>query len=308
MQDMQAIEAVQKMQDYIAKNISEPISLYALSRISGYSPWHTSRLFTKLTGVSPIEYIRSLRLSRAAVQLNMGSSKVIDVALDFAFDSHEGFTRAFTQKFGLSPKDYRKSPRPIPLFMPPKMSDFYLRLQKGEIKMSDLKKNNTVFVQVVDRPARKMILKRGVKAEDYYEYCGEVGCDIWPELCAIKDALQEPMGLWLPDHLRTPGTSKYAQGVEMPADYAGPVPEGYEIISLPPCKMMIFQGQPYEDENFQEAIQDLWDVMKSYNPEIYGFKWADQDGPRFQLAPMGYRGYIEARPVRQLPERQFKAK
>jgi hypothetical protein len=40
--------------------------------------------------------------------------------------------------------------------------------------------------------------------------------------------------------------------------------------------------------------------MKKYNPELYGFSWADKDGPRFQLAPMGYRGYIEARPVKQL--------
>ncbi len=95
-----------------------------------------------------------------------------------------------------------------------------------------------------------------------------------------------------------PGTSKYAQGVEVPPDYKGKVPEGYEIIDLSPCKMMVFQGPPYEDSKFEEAIGDLWEVMNKYNPEIYGFKWADEDGPRFQLAPMGYRGYIEARPVR----------
>lgn len=59
---------------------------------------------------------------------------------------------------------------------------------------------------------------------------------------------------------------------------------------------MVLQEQPYDDEKYQEAIRELWEVMKNYNPEIYGFKWADEDGPRFQLAPMGYRGYIEARP------------
>jgi AraC family transcriptional regulator len=64
--------------------------------------------------------------------------------------------------------------------------------------------------------------------------------------------------------------------------------------------MMVFQGQPYKDEKFEEAIGELWEVMKAYKPEIYGFTWADEDGPRFQLSPMGYRGYIEARPVRQI--------
>jgi len=42
----------------------------------------------------------------------------------------------------------------------------------------------------------------------------------------------------------------------------------------------------------------LWEVMKKYDPRIYGFEWADEDAPRFQLEPQGYRGYIEARPVR----------
>ena len=50
--------------------------------------------------------------------------------------------------------------------------------------------------------------------------------------------------------------------------------------------MMIFQGQPYDDEKFENAIYELWEVMKSYNQEIYGFEWADEEGPRFQLAPM----------------------
>lgn len=159
---------------------------------------------------------------------------------------------------------------------------------------------NTVFVQVVDRPARKLIFKPGIKATHYFEYCEEVGCDVWDVLSGIKEAIYEPIGMWLPDNLRRPGTSTYAQGVEVPADYAGKVPEGYELIDLPPCKIMVFQGQPFEEEKFEEAIGDLWEAMKKYNPELYGFKWADEDGPRFQLAPAVYRGYIEARPVRQL--------
>ena len=189
------------------------------------------------------------------------------------------------------------------LFMPPHIRDYYLRLQKGEGTMAKQSTVNTVFVQVVDRPARKLILKRGIRATHYFEYCEEYGCDeVWGILTSITDALYEPIGMWLPENLRRPGTSVYAQGVEVPFDYAGEVPEGFELIDLPPCKMMVFQGQPYDDEKFEQAIGDLWEVMKNYNPEIYGFSWADEDGPRFQLEPQGYRGYIEARPVRQISQ------
>lgn len=65
--------------------------------------------------------------------------------------------------------------------------------------------------------------------------------------------------------------------------------------------MMVFQGEPYNDEEFGEAIQQLWEVISKYNPQTYGFEWANDEAPRFQLAPMGYRGYIEARPVKDMP-------
>ena len=298
MENWVKILAVQKMQDYIEEHLHEPITLVMLAKAAGYSPWHAARMFKEMTGKTPFDYIRSLRLSRAAMKLHNEDVKIMDVALDFVFDSHEGFTRAFSKQFGITPKDYTRNRPELNLFMPRQVGDYYLTLQKGDGTMS--KNLNTVFVQVMERPVRKLILKRGIKATHYFEYCNEVGCDVWDVLSRIKDALYEPIGMWLPDNMRKPGTSVYAQGVEVPLDYTGEVPEGYELIELPPCKMMVFQGPPFYDQNFQEAIGELWEVMKSYNPELYGFKWADEDGPRFQLSPMGYRGYIEGRPVRSI--------
>lgn len=52
---------------------------------------------------------------------------------------------------------------------------------------------NTVFVQVVERPARKVIVRFAKKATHYFEYCEEVGCDVWDILSGIKEALYEPM-------------------------------------------------------------------------------------------------------------------
>jgi AraC-like DNA-binding protein len=297
------VNAVQRMQDYINDNINSPITLSQLAKTAGYSQWHCARIFKELIGKTPFEYIRSLRLSKAALLLRDSQVKIIDVAFDFVFDSHEGFTRAFIKQFGVSPKRYSDSPEPIQLFMPYRIRDYYLTLYKGEMKMSEKKVTSTVFVQIVERPARKLILKRGIKAAHYFEYCEEVGCDVWGMLCSIKEAMYEPVGMWLPENMIKPGTSQYVQGVEVPRDYSGKVPDGFDIIDLPPCKMMVFQGEPYDDEKFEESIKDLWEVMKRYNPQIYGFDWADDEAPRFQLEPQGYRGYIEARPVKQLNNR-----
>lgn len=291
--------AVQKAQEYIERHMHEKITLKQLANAAGYSPWHVVKAFKHHTGRTPFEYIRLLRLTGAALRLRDEKPRILDVALDFVFDSHEGFTRAFTKEFGLSPKAYSKSAPPIQLFMPEKVYSVYLALKKGGSIMSEKMPARTVFVQVVERPARKVLLKRGKKAEHYFEFCEEVGCDVWPLLTSVKDALYEPIGMWLPQHLIKPGTSKYVQGVELPLDYANAVPEGLELIELPPCKMMIFQGEPYDDENFMEEIGAIWETIDQYAPTLYGFEWAPEAAPRFQLAPMGYRGYIEARPVKE---------
>ncbi len=300
MEKLGSVEAVQRMQDYIERNIQSAITLSDLSNAAGYSPFHCARLFKEHIGKAPFDYIRALRLTRAALKLRDEKVKVVDVALDFVFDSHEGFTRAFSKEFGVTPHKYSKNPMPIYLFMPNPILDRYLYFLKGERQMERKPKSQSVFVQVIERPERKLILKRGVKAADYFEYVEETGCDVWGLLSSVKEALYEPIGMWLPDSMRPRGTSVYAQGVEVPADYSGVVPEGFEIISLPACKMMVFQGQPFEDEYFDEAIADLWALMKTYTPELYGFEFADEDAPRFQMEPQGYRGYIEARPVREI--------
>lgn len=305
------INAVQTLQEYIEKNIGSPMTLPSLARVVGYSPFHTARIFKELTGKTLFEYIRQLRLSKAAILLRDDKTvRVLDVALDFVFDSHEGFTRAFTKEFGVTPKKYSQKPMPIKLFLPNNIRDYYVLLEKQKASnaskvmededMSNNEKINskTIFVQVVDRPARKAILKRGKIADHYFAYCEEVGCDVWGVLCSVKDALYEPVGMWMPDKFRPKGTSLYVHAVEVALDYDSEIPDGFEIIELPACKMMIFQGEPYNDENFGEEVGAVMSRIDVYDPTIYGFEWAKEEGPRFQLAPMGYRGYIEGRPVR----------
>lgn len=299
MNEEEVVFVVQKVQNYIEQNLLESITLKQLADEAGYSPWHFARVFKKVTGKTPYEYIRSRRLTQAALNLRDDNKKVIDVALDFVFDSHEGFTRAFSKEFGIAPGKYKAKTPPIRLFLPERAYDSY-RITHNIRSVQERKDNmaKSIFVQVIERPKRKCMIKRGREATEYWKYCEEVGCDIWNVLCSVKEAIYEPIGMWLPDHLITKNTSKYVQGVELPLDYHNEVPEGYELIDLPPCTIMVFQSEPYHDDDFQDEIGEVWGHIDKFNPEIYGYQWAPEEAPRFQLAPMGYRGYIEARPVK----------
>lgn len=288
------ILAVQRMQEYIEIHLQETITLADLAKVSLFSPWHSHRIFKEYTNLTPADYIRRLRLSKSALRLRDEHCKIIDVAFDSGFNSADGYTRAFSREFGCTPKEYADSPMPITLFIPYGVK--FKELRKDECEMQDVK---NVFIQVIEKEERKVIIKRGKKAEDYFAYCSEVGCDIWGILMSMPSLCGEPVCLWLPDKYRDKDTSVYVQGVEASVNYDGVIPEGFDVITLPKSKYIMFQGEPFKEEDYCEAIVDVQRSVKKYDPSIIGYEW-DKDNPRIQLEPIGKRGYIELYPVKPL--------
>lgn len=284
--------AVQRMQDYIDQYLCETITLADLAKVSLFSPWHSHRLFKEYTQLTPAEYIRRLRLSKSALRLRDESCKIIDVAFDLGFGSADGYTRAFFREFGCTPKEYASSPVPLPLFIPYGVK--FRELRKDKSTMENVK---NVFIQVVEKPRRKAIIKRGITADDYFAYCGEVGCDVWGILTSMHSLCGEPVCLWLPEKYRAPETSRYVQGVEVSIDYDGPVPEGFDMIELPAAKYLMFQGEPFQEEDYCDAIMNVQKAIEKYDPSLTGLAW-DPENPRIQLEPIGTRGYIELLAVR----------
>ena len=284
--------AVRKMQDYISEHIYEEISIDELAKAADFSTWHARRLFIKYLGMTPAVYIRRLKLTKSALRLRDEDCQILDVAMDMGFGSVDGYQRAFRREFGCNPKEYSNSPIPVWLFTPSMIFD----KKRNESDMSNIR---NVFIQVVEKQARKVIIKRGVEAKEYWSYCKEVGCDVWGLLKSIKSISGEPVCLWLPEHLRKPITNEYVQGVEVEADYDGIIPEGFDVIDLPAAAYLLFRGEPFKEEEYEIAITEIWEAEKKYNPEFIGFKW-DETNPRIQLEPIGERGYIELVPVKRV--------
>ena len=287
----QQIIAVQRMQDYIARNLDRNITMAEIAQQAMFSPWHAYRLFRQYVGLSPAEYIRAMRLSRSALRIKNESCRIIDAAMEAGFDSVDGYTRAFCRQFGCNPGQYARNPVPISLFVPYGVK--FRELRKDEIDMENLQ---SVFVHVIRKPARAVIIKRGIKADDYFPYCEEVGCDVWGTLMSMDSLCGEPVCLWLPEKYKKPGTSTYVQGVETQPNYSGVIPEGFDIIQLPEADYLMFQGEPFNEEDYCQAIMAVRHAMQRYEPSLIGYEW-DDSNPGIQLEPRGERGYIELRAV-----------
>lgn len=74
-----------------------------------------------------------------------------------------------------------------------------------------------------------------------------------------------------------------------------------EEIRLPEAEYLMFQGQPFREEDYCQAIRTVQAAMDGYDPSVVGYRW-DDENPRIQLEPRGQRGYIELRAVRRLEQ------
>jgi AraC family transcriptional regulator len=102
-----AVDPIDKAVWCIERRFASEISLDEIAEVSGVSRFHLSRAFGAATGRSVMRYVRERRLSEAARQLASGAPDILAVALDWGYGSHEAFTRAFRDQFGLTPEELR---------------------------------------------------------------------------------------------------------------------------------------------------------------------------------------------------------
>src|SRR5262245_24146084 len=114
---------------YIEKNLGGDLSLEALARRAGLSPYQFYRQFRARVGEPPKRYVRRLRLERAAAWLKLSSCHVTEVALGAGYATHEAFTRAFRARFGVSPLRFRAAlaKREVPAGFLPRIARFPAR-------------------------------------------------------------------------------------------------------------------------------------------------------------------------------------
>ena len=108
---------------YIEDNLDAAVSLEELTEISGLSRFALIRLFSRLCGLTPMEYARGRRLSLSIPQLMRGD-RIIDIALDAGFEHEQSYIRAFRDVFHMTPARFRRQEKPVPIVDVPRFTGF----------------------------------------------------------------------------------------------------------------------------------------------------------------------------------------
>lgn len=132
---MEWAERLNHAVNYIEEHLREKIDYEKLAEIAVCPPYHFQRMFFYMTGITLAEYIRRRRMSLAAVDLQGGQMKVIDVALKYGYDSPTAFNRAFQSVHKVAPSQVKKEKVLLKSYPPVRFSLAVLGLEELNFKV-----------------------------------------------------------------------------------------------------------------------------------------------------------------------------
>lgn len=115
---MELITGINRVMAYTEQHLKEDLDCAKLAQLSGCSYADFQRVFSLLNHMSYLEYVKARRLSQAAVEIIHSRKRILDIALEYGYESADVFAAAFRRAFGCSPSQARKQNLQLPLFLP----------------------------------------------------------------------------------------------------------------------------------------------------------------------------------------------
>lgn len=185
---MEWIERLNHAIDYIEEHLTEEIEYEQLGRIACCSAYHFQRMFTYMAGVPLSEYIRRRKMSLAAVDLQGGDAKIIDVAAKYGYSSPTAFNRAFQSVHGIAPSAVKTEGVSVKSF-PPLV--FKITVKGVEEMNYRIETKDAFRIIGVSQPLHRELEKNFAVVPTMWQTAATDGTV--QKLAALMDA--EPMGL-----------------------------------------------------------------------------------------------------------------
>lgn len=265
---MHAWEQIQQTIDFMEEHLDEPLKINELAKMAALSPFYYQRLFSRLVKKPVAEYVRLRRMAKAAELLRQKNKRILDIAVELGFSSHEHFTRTFKDTFGMTPEQYRKNPLPLNRMTKPELLLHYTLVDEDVPLITD-----GIVLEVNRRKLTQPIRFAGLEKKmpvQFVEGLGrESGVDpldtLWREFHEKKESLlqlnadAEEIGAAYP--CDDAGYFLYFAGAKTDRT---DIPRGYAGWELPQGDYVVCT---FEAEDFESLVMDALFKAQQY---LYG--------------------------------------
>lgn len=276
------MDAPDRVLGYIDERIEQPLTPPIIARYVGYSTYHYGRVFAGRMGMPLGEYLRLRRMEYAVADLLAGM-KMIDIAIKYGFETHEGFTRAFKRVYGSPPSHFRARYEK-PYEVPPCQ---WRNERNGGIPLE---------VNFVERPEKQVVgyvmhTTPGSKEIPAF-WCQIMQDGRWERLMRL--CAGENYGVCIhPEAMMAEGKMDYM----IAFDYDGhsQIDEDMELFTVPAATYAVFRAAM--DGGAADDITNVWGYV--YSEWLPNSEYVyDGDKPDFEIYPCGEECFIHIPVIR----------
>lgn len=311
----------QEVDSSIRSAEEEEVTLTRLAERLGYSVFTVSRRFKEISGMSFRDYLRYRRLAFALKALRDTEKGILDIALRYGFSSHEAFTRAFREAYGLTPREYRRHPVPVALRTQLRPLDCYLMRMGGNNAMTtDKREIQTYFVTI---PAHKYLHIRNYESVGYWDFWqkqSQIPGQDCETICGLLESIPGKLDDMGGEEADSSGGQIMAfinepsgricswgiplaesYGVRLPADYAGEIPPQMQMMQVPEGEYLVFEHGPFDFETENTAVEAAMEqAMKNFDYASSGYTLDLTPGRVFYFYHDCTRYWKYIRPVKRI--------
>ncbi len=266
---MQWIEQLNKAINYIEDHISEEIDYQQVAKVACCSTYHFQRMFAYMASISLSEYIRRRRMSLAAVDLQSGDEKIVDIALKYGYTSPTAFNRAFQSIHGISPSMARKERISVKSYPP---ISFKITVKGVEEMNYRIEEKEAFRIVGVSQPMYKEIEKNFTIVPQMWQKAATDGTI--PKLAAMMNG--QPAGLLGVSACNDDEEWKYFIAVSS----SKPIDETLEEYIVPAATWAIFAGT-----GTNKSIQELEQRVVTEWLPTSGYEYANAPDIEVYLNP-----------------------
>ena len=286
---MELLERMNQAIDYVEEHITEELDLSRLARLTFCSTYNFQRIFSMITGITITEYVRRRRLTLAALELQQGDVKVVDVALKYGYSSSTAFTRAFLALHGTKPSEAKRSNMSLKAF--PRMT-FQMTITGG---------SEMNYRIVKTEPFKVFGLEEVVSTvgENYFQHGGKVWNAIWGtnfengkyEQLKLAAGNKKPAfynTMFVEEMWQIHALMNYKKIDDITYGYmqcSFMTPEsktdGYTVVEIPETTWAVFPTGMMKWEDLGAAIDEVF--KKFYSEWLPTSEYEKTDGPEFEM-------------------------
>ncbi len=282
---MEWIERLNKTISYMEEHLTEEISYDELARMACCSTYHFQRMFAYIAGIPLSEYIRRRRMSLAAVDLQSGEGKIIDIGMKYGYSSPTAFNRAFQSVHGIAPSIAQKGGTLIKSYPP---ISFKIAVKGGEELNYRTEEKASFRIIGVSQPLDKEIEKNFMVVPQMWQKAATDGT--LNKIIPLMN--QQPMGVLGVSACNDKEEWKYFIAVSSSSE----IDNSLEEYVVPGCTWAIFSGT-----GTNRSIQELEQRVVTEWLPTSGYEFADAPDVEVYLNPdpdnMQYEVWLPIRKV-----------